>query len=92
MRGRSYAPRGHTPEVRANHKRANLGLISAITNKGKLRWMVLDSAIKASILLRFLSRLARDAGQKVFLKPTVDQDFQCDHVPPSRDRAAICQP
>ena len=56
-----------TPEVRVNHKRANLGLISAVTNKGELRWMVLDGAIKAPDLLRFLARLVRDAGQKVFL-------------------------
>jgi transposase len=67
VRGRSYAPRGRTPEVRVNHKRANLGLISAVTNRGELRWMVLDSAIKAPDLLRFLARLVRDAGQKVFL-------------------------
>jgi transposase len=67
VRGRSYAPPGRTPEVRVNHKRANLGLISAVTNKGELRWMVLDGAITAPDLLRFLARLVRDAGQKVFL-------------------------
>jgi transposase len=68
VRGRSYAPRGgRTPEVRVNHKRAGLGLISAVTNKGELRWMVLDSAVKAPSLLRFLARLVRDADRKVFL-------------------------
>jgi transposase len=67
VRGRGYAPPGRTPEVRVNHKRANLGLISAVTNKGELRWMVLDGAITAPDLLRFLARLVRDAGQKVFL-------------------------
>src|SRR5689334_12999378 len=67
VRGRSYAPRGRTPEVRVNHRRANLGLISAVTNKGELRWMVLDGAIKALDLLRFLARLVRDADRKVFL-------------------------
>jgi transposase len=67
VRGRSYAPRGRTPEVRVNHKRASLGLISAVTNKGELRWMVLDGAVKAPSLLRFLARLVRDANGKVFL-------------------------
>jgi transposase len=67
VRGRGYAPPGRTPEVRVNHRRANLGLISAVTNKGELRWMVLDGAIKAPDLLRFLARLVRDAGQKVFM-------------------------
>ena len=67
VRGRGYAPPGRTPEVRVNHRRANLGLISAVTNKGELRWMVLDGAIKAPDLLRFLARLVRDADRKVFL-------------------------
>src|ERR687890_1886030 len=67
VRGRSYAPRGRTPEVRVNHKRSGLGLISAVTNKGELRWMVLDGAIKAPDLLRFLGRLIQDAEQKAFL-------------------------
>src|SRR5918912_2670249 len=67
VRGRGSAPRGRTPEVRVDHKRANLGLISAVTNRGELRWMVLDGAVKAPDLLRFLARLVRDAGQKVFL-------------------------
>src|SRR5215212_3446577 len=67
VRGRGYAPRGRTPEVRVDHRRANLGLISAVTNKGELRWMVLDGAIKAPDLIRFLARLVRDVGRKVFL-------------------------
>ena len=53
--------------MRVNHKRANLGLISAVTNKGELRWMVLDGAVTAESLLRFLARLVRDADGKVFL-------------------------
>jgi hypothetical protein len=67
VRGRSYAPRGRTPTVRVPHRRAGLGLISAVTNKGELRWMVLDGAVKAPSLIRFLARLVRDAGRKVFL-------------------------
>ena len=67
VRGRGYAPRGRPPEVRVNHKRAGLGLISAVTSKGELRWMVLDGAVKAPSLVRFLGRLVRDVGRKVFL-------------------------
>ena len=65
--GRIYAPRGETPVVRPNHRRANVGLVSAVTNRGEVRWMVLDGAIKAPTLIRFLERLVRDAGRKVFL-------------------------
>jgi transposase len=38
-----------------------------VTNKGELRWMVLDGAVKAPSLIRFLGRLVRDVGRKVFL-------------------------
>jgi len=67
VRGRSYAPRGRTPVVRPCHKRTNLGVISAVTNQGKLRWMVLHKAISAPVLIRFLGRLIGDADCKVFL-------------------------
>ena len=67
VRGRGYAPRGKTPVVRPSHKRAKVGLISAVTNKGELRWMVLDRGITAALLITFLERLIRDAGCKVFL-------------------------
>jgi transposase len=67
VRGRSYAPRGRTPLVRVCHKRASLSLISAVANKGELRWMAADGAANAPTLIRFLQRLIRDAQQKVFL-------------------------
>ena len=67
VRGRSFAPRGRTPVVRPSHKRARLGLISALTNKGGLRWMLLDGAVKAPALIRFIQRLVQEAGCKVFL-------------------------
>jgi transposase len=67
VRGRSYAPRGRTPVVRVCHKRAGLSLITAVSNRGKLRWMVVDGAVNAPTFIRFLRRLTRDARQKVFL-------------------------
>ena len=67
VRGRSYAPRGRTPVVRVCHKRAGLSLISAVTNQGKLRWMIVDGAVNAPTFIRFLERLIRDARCKVFL-------------------------
>lgn len=67
VRGRSYAPRGKTPVVRPTQRRIGLGLISAVSNRGELRWKVLDSAIKAPVLIDFLQRLIKDARRKVFL-------------------------
>ena len=67
VRGRSYAPRGRTPAVRVCHKRAKLSLISAVANRGELRWMVVDGAVNAPTFIRFLERLVREARCKVFL-------------------------
>lgn len=65
--GRSYAPRGHTPVVRLNAKRDSMSLISSITNQGKVRFMTYRGAMNADLLIRFLKRLIKDAGRKVFL-------------------------
>jgi transposase len=67
VRGRGYAPRGRTPVVRVCHKRAGLSLISAVTNRGELRWMIVEGAVDAPALIRFLQRLVREARRKVFL-------------------------
>jgi transposase len=67
VRGRGYAPRGRTPVVRVCHKRTSLSLISAVANKGELRWMIVDGAVNAPTLIRFLERLIREARHKVFL-------------------------
>jgi transposase len=67
VRGRGYAPRGRTPLVRVCHRRAKLSLISAVANRGELRWMVVDGAVKAPTFIRFLQRLVRDARRKTFL-------------------------
>ena len=67
VRGRSYAPRGRTPLVRVCHRRARLSLISAVTNRGELRWMVVDGAVNAPTFIRFLQHLVRDARRKTFL-------------------------
>jgi transposase len=87
VRGRSYAPRGRTPVVRVCHRRAGLSLLSAVANKGELRWMVVEGAVKAPDLVRFLRRLVRDAGRKVFLildrlkahRAKLVQDWRAEH-------------
>src|SRR3954453_4433270 len=67
VRGRSYAPRGRTLVVRAAQTRFKMSLITAVTNQGKLRWMVVDGAVNGPTFIRFLERLIREARGKVFL-------------------------
>jgi transposase len=53
--------------VRVCHRRIRLSLISAVSNRGAVRWMVLDGAVNAAALIRFLQRLIREVPRKVFL-------------------------
>jgi transposase len=64
---RGYSPRGQTPVVSINAKRFSVNMISAITNRGTLRFMMYEQNLTARILLRFMKRLIKDAGRKVYL-------------------------
>lgn len=64
---RGYAPKGKTPTVVINAKRFSLNMISAVNNQGKLRFMVYEQNMNARVLLRFMRRLIKDAGRKVFM-------------------------
>ena len=65
--GRSYAPRGKTPVVARSAKRVSQSMISAVSNRGLMRFMLYDSALNADRFIAFLRRLIKDAGQKVVL-------------------------
>ena len=69
--GRSFAPRGKTPIIRRPAARFSQSMISSLTNRGKLRFMVYDGALNAGIFLRFLKRLVRGAQRKIFLSSTI---------------------
>lgn len=64
---RAYAPRGKTPVIKTAAKRFSASMISTVTNRGKLRFMVYDGAMRVDTFIAFLRRLIRDAGRKIFL-------------------------
>ena len=65
--GRSFAPKGQTPVLRRPAKRHTLSMISAVTNRGTLRFMLYEGALNAALFLAFLQRLVRSATSKVLL-------------------------
>ena len=65
--GRSYAPRGRTPVVVRTARRITQSMISAVSNRGLMRFMFYEGALNAERFIAFLRRLAKDADQKVFL-------------------------
>lgn len=65
--GRGYAPKGKTPIMRLNANRKSISMISSITNRGKLRFIVYRDAMNADLFIKFMGRLIKDTGRKVFL-------------------------
>lgn len=65
--GRGYAPCGKTPVINLNAKRHSINLISAITNQGTVRFMIYHDAMNSQTMIKFMKRLIKDAGRKVFL-------------------------
>jgi transposase len=65
--GRSYAPRGKTPVVARTAKRISRSMISAVSNRGLLRFMLYEGALNAGLFIAFLRRLIKDAGRRVVL-------------------------
>jgi transposase len=66
-RGRGYAPQGHTPTVYGPGRRFSVSMISSLTNRGQLRFMIYEGGLKTDTFLTFLRRLIKDTSQKVFL-------------------------
>lgn len=65
--GTSYAPKGHTPVVRATGSRFGCNMISAITNKGALAFMVFQGKFKAPVFVDFIKRLLKQLDGKIYL-------------------------
>lgn len=67
LAGKSFAPRGQTPVASRSAKRFGLNMISAVSNRGELRFMLYPDTLNAARLVAFLKRLVRQEPRKVFL-------------------------
>jgi transposase len=65
--GRSWSPRGKTPVIPGTGQRFGCNMISTITNRGRLAFMLFTEDFVVPVFLRFLRRLLRHARRKVFL-------------------------
>jgi len=66
--GNGYSPRGKTPVTRGSGKHFGCNLISALTNRGQLVFMVYDDKFNAEVFREFMERLIKhNDGCKVFL-------------------------
>jgi len=66
--GRSFAPRGETPVIAGTGQRFGANVISVISNRGQLYFMVFTGRANAVLFVGFLRRLLRQLkGRKLFL-------------------------
>lgn len=65
--GTSYSPMGQTPVVRATGQRFGCNMISAISTRGQLAFMVFQGSFGAPLFVNFMQRLIRQAKGKVYL-------------------------
>lgn len=85
--GTSYAPVGQTPVIRATGQRLGCNMISAITNKGALAFMVFTGKFVAAGFVAFMRRLLKQAKGAVYLivdghpvhKSRLAQEFVARH-------------
>ncbi len=64
---RGCAPKGQKPTVYGPSKRFSVSMISSLTNKGQLRFMIYEGGMNAKIFIKFLRRLIKDSSRKLFL-------------------------
>ena len=66
--GRTWGKKGETPIVEATGARHGISLISAMTSKGKMRFMIKEKGgVGASVFIEFLKRLLVGAKRPVYL-------------------------
>ena len=65
--GTSHAPVGQTPIIRTTGQRFGCNMISAITNRGHLAFMVFHGKFDRRLFVQFMRRLLQHATGKLYL-------------------------
>jgi transposase len=65
--GTTYGRRGVTPVMPGTGQRWRCNMISSITGRGTLRFMVFKHSFTADVFIDFMRRLIQSAGRKVYL-------------------------
>lgn len=64
---RGYAPKGQTPVIEKEAKKLKINMLSAISKRGKLHFVLYKDSMNAQKLIDFMGRLITDNKKKVFL-------------------------
>ena len=83
---RGYSPIGVTPIVKTEAKRLRINMLSAVSCRGKLRFMIYKDSMNAAKLIDFFKRLIKDTPRKVFL---ILDNLRVHHAKIVRDWLAL---
>tara|TARA_R110002072_G_scaffold226289_3_gene383258 strand:- start:281 stop:757 length:477 start_codon:yes stop_codon:yes gene_type:complete len=64
---KGYAPRGYTPGLRVHTRRERLSMMSSVTNRGKVSWMLTGGSFNADKVIEFMEALISDSPHKLYL-------------------------
>ena len=65
---RGYAPKGKTPVLKVQSKKMHINMISAISNQGKLHFLLYSDAINSERLISFMEAIIKTMnGKKAYL-------------------------
>jgi len=65
--GTTWAPVGQTPAVKHVGKRERIGMVSAISMRGDVHWMVHQESMNSALFTEYLDCLIQDIEGKIFL-------------------------
>lgn len=65
--GKSYAAKGAPPVIKRTGQRFSLNMVSAISNKGHVEFMILDGTFNGAVFIVFLAQLIKYKQYKIFL-------------------------
>lgn len=65
--GRSYAPKGRTPVKKSMAKRFSVNMISTVTNRGKVEFMIYTTSMNSERLVEFIEQLLKGKTRKIYL-------------------------
>ena len=64
---RGYAPKGKTPVIKTEAQKLKIEMLSAISKRGKLHFILYKDSINSEKLIDFMTRLIKESEKKVFL-------------------------
>jgi transposase len=65
--GKTWGIKGETPVVETTGARFSFSLISAVSSRGLMRFMVTEGGVNSAVFIQFLKRLVAGAKRKIFL-------------------------